>query len=216
MKKLLILFVTLTFVFGCAPATTKSQKGARKGTAIGALAGAGLGAVIGGDAKGALIGMGIGALVGGFAGKKIGQNMDEQEAAIRKQLAEVEAANIQRNAEVLAITFRSDFLFDVDSAALKPGADAEIQRVSTVLTQYPQSRIRVAGHTDSSGSVAHNQQLSERRAMSVKNVFVNQGVHPARIQTIGFGAQTPIANNSTPEGRQLNRRVVVTIRPEES
>ncbi len=197
MKKLLGLILILMLVISCAPAANKSEEGARKGTAIGALVGAGLGQAIGGDTKATLISMGIGAIVGGFTGKKIGQNMDEQEAA-----------NIQRNAEILAITFKS--------AVLKPGADSEIQRVSTVLNQYPQTRIWVAGHTDSTGSEQHNQELSERRAMSVKTVLVSQGVHPARVQNIGFGEQAPVADNGSESGRQLNRRVVVTISPQES
>ena len=216
MKKLLVMFVILSLVISCAPAANKSEEGARKGTAIGALVGAGLGQAIGGDTGATLLGMGIGALVGGFAGKKIGQNMDEQEAAMRKQLADGKAAEMQRTAEILTVTFRSDYLFDVNSAVLKPGADDEVQRVSTVLNQYPQTRIRVTGHTDSTGTAELNQRLSEQRAISVKNALIQQGVHPARVQTIGFGEQTPIADNSSESGRQLNRRVVVTISPEES
>jgi outer membrane protein OmpA-like peptidoglycan-associated protein len=114
---------------------------------------------------------------------------------------------------MLAVTFKADALFDVDSAALKAGAFDEIQRVSTVLNQYPQTKIIVSGHTDSTGSEAHNLKLSERRANSVKNALAGQGVSLARITTIGYGQATPIASNSTESGRQLNRRVVVTIKP---
>ena len=107
---------------------------AREGADLGAMLGAGIGLLTGGDAKGAMIGMGVGAMAGGFDGKKIGQNMDEQEAALRKQLADVEAAEMQRNAEVLAIIFRSDYWFDVDSAVLKAGADDEVQRVVVTIS----------------------------------------------------------------------------------
>ena len=214
MRNLLILFVIGTLLVGCAPAANQSQDGARKGMAIGALVGAGVGAVAG-DGKGALIGMGVGALVGGFAGKKIGQQMDEQEAMLQKQLADAKAAEIRRTADMLTVTFRSDYLFAVNSAELKPGAEEEVKRVSTVLNQYPLTEIRVAGHTDSTGSAELNQHLSEQRALSVKKALVQQGVHPARVQTIGFGAEMPLADNGTIEGRQLNRRVVVTIEPTE-
>jgi outer membrane protein OmpA-like peptidoglycan-associated protein len=162
-----------------------------------------------------LVGAGIGAALGGIAGYSIGQYMDQQEAALQQQFAASDAANIQRNADVLAVTFKSDVLFDINSATLKPGAYQEINRVAQVLVQYPQTNIQIAGHTDSSGSEAYNQELSERRAMSVKNALTNQGVDPARMRTLGFGEGMPVADNSTEAGRQLNRRVVVTIAPQQ-
>jgi outer membrane protein OmpA-like peptidoglycan-associated protein len=160
-----------------------------------------------------LIGAGIGAVAGGAIGRSYGKKMDEQEAALRRQLAAIEAANIQRNADILAVTFRSDVLFDSGSATLKPGADNDIMAVSRVLNQYTETRIRVAGHTDSTGSATFNQQLSELRAANVKLALVNQGVHPSRIETVGFGQTAPLADNSSDTGRRLNRRVVITISP---
>jgi len=214
MKRFLILALIVSLcAVGCATPQNKKEKGTRIGVGAGVVAGALLGQAIGGDTASTLIGAGIGALAGGVIGRKIGSSMDEQEAAMRKQLAAVEAANIQRNADMLAVTFKADALFDVDSAALKPGALDEIQRVATVLNQYPQTKIVVAGHTDSTGSELHNLTLSERRAMTVKNTLVGQGVSPIRITTVGYGEATPIADNSTEAGRQLNRRVVVTIKP---
>lgn len=215
MKRLLILFVVAVLVLaGCAAPQNKAEKGTRIGVLGGAAGGALLGQVIGRSTGATLIGAGIGALAGGLAGHAIGRSMDEQEAAMRRELAAVEAANIQRNADMLAVTFRNDSFFDVNSATLKSGAVADLQRVSTVLNQYPQTRIQVAGHTDSTGSEAYNEELSQRRAQAVKNTLIGQGVSPERIQTIGFGESAPIATNSTPEGRQLNRRVVITIQPQ--
>ena len=215
MKRLLIPILILSMcAVGCATPQNKKEKGTRIGVLAGAAAGALLGQAIGGDTAGTLIGAGVGALAGGMIGRKVGSNMDKQEAAMREQLASVEAANIQRNADMLAVTFKADALFDVDSAALKAGAFDEIQRVATVLNQYPQTNIIVAGHTDSTGTEAHNKALSERRAMSVKNALVGQGVSPTRITTVGFGQSTPIADNTTEAGRQLNRRVIVTIKPQ--
>jgi outer membrane protein OmpA-like peptidoglycan-associated protein len=216
MKRKLSSLLILTLVLaGCSQPMTKTQKGAAIGTGVGAAAGAGLGQAIGGDTKSTLIGAGIGAVVGGLAGGGIGRYMDNQEAAMRQQLAGVEGANIQRNADLLAVTFKSDVLFDTGSAALKPGAYDEMNRVAQVLNQYPQTSIAVAGHTDSTGSEAVNQQLSERRAMSVKNALAGQGVNPARMRTLGYGESKPIADNSTESGRQLNRRVEITIAPQQ-
>lgn len=216
MKRTLAILTIVTLALaGCAAPQTKTQKGALIGTGVGAAAGAGLGQAIGGDTKATLIGAGIGALVGGIAGGSIGKYMDNQEAAMRQQLANVEAANIQRNADLLAVTFRADFLFDVGSAQLKAGAYDEISRVAQVLVQYPQTSILVAGHTDSTGSEATNQQLSEQRAQVVKNALAGQGVNPARMTTIGFGESKPIADNNTEAGRQMNRRVEITITPQQ-
>ncbi len=139
--------------------------------------------------------------------------MDNQEAAMRQQLAYTESASVQRQAETLAVTFKSDVLFDVGSSAIKPGGLDEINRVAQVLNQYPQTTILIAGHTDSAGAEDMNQRLSEQRAQSVKNSLVGQGVAPTRMNTIGFGETKPVADNNTEAGRQLNRRVEITITP---
>ena len=211
MKKYLVLMVVLTLVLGCATPQTKTEEGTRKGDAIGAIGGAVIGQIIGGDTQATLIGAGIGALAGGVIGRSYGKKMDEQEAALRKQLAAIEEANVQRNADVLAVTFMSDMFFDIGSATLKPGSKEQIRLVSSVLTKYTDTKILIAGHTDSTGSVSLNQQLSELRAKNVKLAIVEQGVHPSRVKTVGFGPSTPIADNGTEEGRRSNRRVVITI-----
>jgi outer membrane protein OmpA-like peptidoglycan-associated protein len=82
-----------------------------------------------------------------------------------------------------------------------------------VLNQYPETTIMIAGHTDSTGSETQNQQLSERRAMAVKNALSGQGVDPARMSAVGYGESKPIADNNTESGRQTNRRVAITIAP---
>lgn len=199
-------------VAGCMP-QTQTQKGAVYGTGLGAAAGAGLGQAIGRDTESTLIGAGIGAAVGGLAGGAIGRYMDNQEATMRQQLAGVEGASIQRQADMLAVTFRSDLLFDTNSSALKAGAYDEITRVANVLKQYPETTIRIAGHTDSTGAETYNQQLSERRAEAVKNALASQGVQHGRMNSVGFGESQPIADNNTEAGRQLNRRVAITITP---
>lgn len=212
-RKLIYLVVAAMVTAGCAQPMTKTQKGAAVGTGIGAATGAVAGQVIGGDTEGTLIGAAIGAAVGGLAGGSIGRMMDNQEAAFRQQLAGVEGANIQRNVNTLALTFKSDTLFDVDSSMLKSSAYDEVHRVAQVLNQYPQTSVKIAGHTDSTGNEAYNQQLSERRSMSMKNALLGQGVDPMRMQTIGYGETMPVADNNSEYGRQLNRRVDITITP---
>ena len=209
-----VLVLGAFVVAGCAQPMTKTQKGATYGTAIGAAAGAGLGQAIGGDTKGTLIGAGIGAVVGGLAGAGIGRYMEQQEQALQQNFAASESASIRRDADVLAVTFKSDVLFASGSAALQTGAYQEIERVSKVLTQYPETRIMIAGHTDSDGAEAFNQDLSVRRAEAVRNALVAQGVSAARVTTMGFGESQPVADNSTAAGKQLNRRVVITIVPQ--
>ncbi len=214
MKKVLVaVSVGAMLASGCVAPQNKTQSGALIGTGVGAAVGAGLGQAIGGDTKGTLIGAGIGALAGGLAGGSIGRYMDNQEATMRQQLAVVEGASVQRQADMLAVTFKSDVLFDVGSSAVKLGAHDELMRVSQVLNQYPQTTILIAGHTDSTGSEELNQRLSEQRALSVKNTLVGQGVNAMRMTTIGYGEGRPIADNSTDAGRQMNRRVEITITP---
>jgi len=214
MKRVLVVLSLAALVFGgCAEPMNKTQKGTAVGTGVGAATGAILGQVIGGDTKATLIGAGLGALAGGIAGNRIGAYMDAQEQMMRQELAAVEGANIQRNAETLALTFKAETLFDVNSAQLKAGANDEMFRVAKVLNEYPQTTLLIAGHTDSTGSEVYNQQLSERRAEVVKNALAGNGVNPNRIRTIGFGESKPIADNSSEAGRQLNRRVEITIEP---
>ena len=214
-KGLICLAIATVTIAGCATPMTKTEKGALIGTGAGAAAGAALGQAIGRDTGSTLIGAGVGALVGGLAGGAIGNYMDKQEAAMRQELANVEGANVQRNMDTLAVTFKSDILFGVNSAALKPGAYDEISRVARVLNQYPQTNIVIAGHTDSTGTEELNRKLSEQRAANVKNALTGEGVNPARMKAVGYGESKPIADNGTEAARQLNRRVTITITPQQ-
>jgi outer membrane protein OmpA-like peptidoglycan-associated protein len=216
MKKIIVcLGILVLTVSGCAT-QTKTQKGALIGTGVGAAVGAGLGQAIGRSTSATLIGAAAGAVAGGLTGGAIGNYMDKQEATMRQSLADVEGASIQRNLDMLAVTFKSDVLFAVDSSALKPGSYDELDRVAKVLNQYPQTNIVIGGHTDSMGTEVYNQKLSERRAEVVKNALSGMGVNPSRMTAIGYGESKPVADNNIESGRQMNRRVEILIKPQQA
>lgn len=213
MKKKLISLVLVLSLVACAGMSQRQQTG----TAVGTVGGAGVGAVIGGaigGGKGAWIGGLIGAGVGGLAGHQVASYMDRQEAELDSALEESRAnnrASIERdreNTDVLLATFKGDVFFDFDSAALKPGAYAEIDRVAPVLQKYNHTAIQVEGHTDQVGSETYNQTLSEKRAETVKNALVQHGIDPRRIRYLGFGESQPISSDNA-----MNRRVTLRIIP---
>ena len=211
MKKTIVsIIVSLTLamcLFSCA-GSSKQTKGATTGALIGAAGGAIAGQAIGRNTEATLLGAAIGTAIGGIAGYSIGAYMDSQEQELRVAMAANDAASIQRTQDVLTATFKSDIFFDFDSSTLKPGAYAEIGRVSDVLNRYPQTTIRVEGYTDSKGSEAYNQNLSQGRALAVKNALIQRGVDPRRIQAIGYGESQPISSSDA-----MNRRVNIVITP---
>ncbi len=214
MNKVCICFMLVALMLsGCAEPMSRTQKGAGIGAATGAIAGALIGQAAGHDTRATLIGAGIGAAVGGGAGAGIGYYMDQQEQAMRNALASVEGVNIERDGDLLFVTFRSDNQFDIGSFALRPSAQMDVIRLANVLTQYYKTTVLIAGHTDSTGSESSNQVLSEQRASAVRNILLANGVAGQRITAVGFGESAPVANNETVYGRQLNRRVSLKITP---
>lgn len=198
---------------GCA--TNPDGTTEYKRTAIGALAGgavgAGAGALIGGKkraGRGALIGGVAGAMVGGA----IGNYLDRQAAEMKRRLPE---AAVERQGDKLYVALPSGILFDVDKDQVRPDAGPPLETAADVLVKYPDTYVTVEGHTDSTGSHEYNQSLSERRAMRVSDILVRNGVPPGRLSVRGYGETDPIADNSTPDGRQVNRRVQLEIRPNE-
>lgn len=129
-------------------------------------------------------------------------------AVMRDKLSELETRKSDRG---LIVTL-GDVLFEVDEAILKPGAQRSLNQLVKALRDAPKTRIRIEGHTDSTGSAAYNMRLSRERADSVRDYLVAHGVDPAIITTRGLGAQYPVASNETTAGRQQNRRVEVILR----
>ncbi|MBW2185456.1 MAG: OmpA family protein [Deltaproteobacteria bacterium] len=213
MRKIVLILFLCVLLAACSQPMNRTQKGAGIGAAAGAITGALIGQAAGGDTEATLLGAGIGAAVGAGTGAGIGYYMDQQEQAMRDALASVEGVNIEREGDLLYVTFRSDNQFDVGSFALRYEAQNDVAQLATVLTHYHKTTIIVTGHTDSTGSEELNQVLSERRANAVKNILQQNGVIGSRITTVGFGESSPIADNSTAYGRQLNRRVMLKITP---
>jgi outer membrane protein OmpA-like peptidoglycan-associated protein len=214
MKRVLKNLVVLTVLVavGCQSAGEKERTGTAVGAAAGAVIGGVLGAATGShnQREKVAIGAASGAAIGGLLGNRIGAYMDKQEQDLRNAMASTVAQNnatIQRNNEqMLTATFKSDVFFDVNSSVLKPGGYAELDRVANVLNQYPQTMIRVEGHTDQTGSEQYNLQLSERRANAVKNALLQKGVDPARVSAIGMGMCCPVSSDNA-----ANRRVSMVL-----
>jgi outer membrane protein OmpA-like peptidoglycan-associated protein len=146
------------------------------------------------------------------AKQRLFQLREERERVyLEARNAELEAQNRAKAAEVSRgfVLTLSGVLFETGKATLLPGAEATLTRVSDYMTQYPRTRLRIEGHTDSQGSMETNQRLSYMRAESVAQALAMRGVSPDRIETAGLGPEMPVASNATPEGRQQNRRVEI-------
>jgi len=188
---------------GC-DSLTKTQKGA----GIGAAAGGVIGAIIGKKAGNTAIGAILGGAIGGTAGGFIGKRMDKQAAEIQNAIPNAE---VVREGEGIIVKFDSGILFDFDSANLKTNAKGNVKSLAGSLEKYPDTEIKIIGHTDSKGTETYNMSLSERRAAAVKAYAVAQGIPSSRLTTVGKGFSEPIADNTTDAGRAANRRVEIVI-----
>ena len=185
---------------------------ATKGAIIGAVSGAVVGLASGDDSverrQRALIGVGVGALAGGA----IGYYMDRQEARLRAELAGT-GVSVHRNGDNITLNMPGNITFATNSSDLSPQFFDVLTSVAKVMDEFDKTIVEVAGHTDSTGTDAYNQALSERRAESVAQYLRTREVNPQRLITIGLGESMPVADNGTDAGRQLNRRVEITMVP---
>lgn len=207
---------SMTGMGGVGMEGTGTGPGGLSKTQTGALAGAGLGALYGATrdsdknnqgrdaARGAILGAAVGAIAGNI--------LDRQEAALRNAVSNPNI-QIMNHGDYLQVVLPEGILFATDSAAVSGVAQGDLYAVAQNLNQYPNSRVQVVGHTDDTGSAAHNMELSQRRARSVAGILTAGGVAPARISTVGRGENQPVASNSSDAGRAQNRRVEILIYP---
>jgi outer membrane protein OmpA-like peptidoglycan-associated protein len=218
LKQWTVIGVTVSLMAGCAthksasaptptPTTrTTSRDKTVKGAGIGAAAGVATAVIAGKRQADQIL---IGAAIGAAAGAGVGAYMDAQE----ERLARIPGTTVERiEDDMLLVRFDSDVLFTSDSATLGPAAQGTVQEVAGVLTDYNKTAVVVQGHTDSTGSAAHNQELSEQRAQTVSGALVTRGVAPNRLAATGYGETLPVASNSSDRGRQLNRRVAIILK----
>ncbi len=187
---------------------SKTKKGALIGAAVGGVAGL----LSGDDAterrQRALVGAGV----GGLAGGAIGNYQDRQERALRERMAGT-GVGVVRQGDNITLSMPGSITFAFNDASLQPQFYPVLNDVARTLTEYNQTVVEVAGHTDSIGSDAYNQELSVRRANAVAAYLQSQGVMQQRLITVGAGESRPIASNDTDQGRAQNRRVEITLVP---
>lgn len=217
--RLAIPFATAALLAGCATTDPQTGQTQRSKTGTGAAIGAAVGA-----AAGALSGDGstsrrdralIGAAAGAAAGAGIGAYMDRQENQLRESMRGT-GIEVDRRGDDIVLNMPSSVTFGFDSSELTTSARSALNDVASVLTQYTDTRVNIAGHTDSTGDAGYNQRLSERRAESVGSYLAQSGVARQRLQMRGYGESQPVASNDTEQGRAQNRRVEITLTPIES
>ncbi len=202
----------LLLIAGCATNPDTGQREMTKtgkSAAIGAAVGAAVGGVSGGNrGKRAAIGAAAGAAIGAGVGKY----MQNQEDKLRQQTAGT-GVEVTRQGDDIILNMPGRVTFATDSAQITPAFYSTLDQVTATITEYQDTRVRVAGHTDSTGSDSYNQQLSERRAQAVASYLTGSGVANTRVTTVGYGETQPIASNETADGRQQNRRVEIVLSP---
>jgi outer membrane protein OmpA-like peptidoglycan-associated protein len=199
------------FVSACATQEEPDQQ-AKAGALVGSLAGAALGEKLDDET-----GQAVGAAVGALAGAMVGSYMDRQQRDLEQALEQerrTRQVEIQRlEDETLKLTLQSEVLFEFDSAEIRRDAQTTLRKVADHLVKYNQTAVHVIGHTDAMGAREYNLYLSERRASSVANTLNQKGVAASRIRIEGRGENQPRKPNETEEGRRLNRRVEIFVKP---
>ncbi len=207
LNKIGIILMSLIVLSSCD--AVQNANNTQKGAVIGTTAGAVLGGVLGnnvGNKENSVLGAVIGGVVGGVAGGVIGKQMDKQAQKIEE---EIPGAEVTRVGEGIDIVFdeRSGVYFDTNKHNINAKSKENLTKLVNVFKQYPDTNIIVEGHTDSSGDDTYNMELSKKRANSVTNFLISQGISQSRLTTYFHGETLPKYDNATAEGRAKNRRV---------
>lgn len=190
--------------------TTLSQT--QQGALIGAAAGGLYGATRDSDKNNQGKDFLKGAVLGAAAGAVVGNIIEAQEKQLR-QVMTSPGVQIINHGDYLQVIMPSGLLFASDSAAISGQAQNDLYGLAQSLNQYPNSRVEIYGHTNSTASDAHNMDLSQRRAQSVGGILTAAGVSSSRLVMVGRGESQPVASNDSEGGRAQNRRVEILIRP---
>ncbi len=197
--------VMTTFLAGCAGVQKQDWPTC---AAVGGVSGAALGAIESSTYAG------WGALIGGGVAAAYcwANGTEEETVAVMETVEPIPAAEVEPEPAAEAVRVELDVKFDFDRAEVKPGSYDDIRNLADFMKEYRQTTTVVEGHTDSVGTDAYNQRLSERRANAVRDVLVNEhGLESNRVDAVGYGESRPVADNSTEEGRAINRRVEAEV-----
>lgn len=205
--KILSLLVVIGLMLGSCD-TVKNTNKSQRGAAIGAVAGAGLGALIGKNNR--ALGAIVGGAVGGTAGAIIGKKMDDQAKKIEEVMPGAEVVRSEEGIQVI-LDENSEVRFEYNKSSLTESAKENLDRVIEIFNEYPLTDILIVGHTDNVGSQEFNQPLSLKRAKSVSDYLTARGISSDRIVYEGAGKLEPRYSNETAEGRAGNRRVEFAI-----
>jgi len=187
------------------PRVSHHDKTAR-GAGIGAAAGVAGALLVGKRAADDIL---IGAAIGAAAGAGVGAYLDAQV----EKLARIPGTTVERaDEDTLIVRFDSDLLFPLDSDRPTAQSMTTLAEVGDTLVRYRNTAVVVQGHTDSTGPEEYNQDLSERRALAVKDLLVDRGVDDRRVAAIGHGELYPVASNGYEDGRRRNRRVTILLK----
>jgi outer membrane protein OmpA-like peptidoglycan-associated protein len=210
MRSIVAVLAIALLVAGCA--TNPDGTTAWNKTTIGALGGAALGAGVGalvGDKTHRGRNAAIGGLTGAVVGGGVGYYMDKKAAELKQNLPDAE---VVRDGDKVYVALPSGILFDIGKDSIKPSAQDSLAKAAATL-KNSETNILIQGHTDSSGSDAINNPLSQRRATNVLNFLASNGVPASRMTAIGYGSSRPAVPNDTEANRTLNRRVQLEISP---
>jgi outer membrane protein OmpA-like peptidoglycan-associated protein len=218
MKKIFIALLTFSIVTGCTTYDPYTGEEKASKTGIGAGVGAGIGAVIayldnkGEDSRKRNQRILAAAAGGAAVGGGVGYYMDSQEAKLRKQLRQ-SGVSVEREGDNIRLIMPGNITFATGSANIASDFYPVLDSVALVLEEYNRTLVFVGGHTDSDGNESFNKKLSQDRASSVSSYLASRGINSVRLETVGFGESQPVASNTTPQGKQANRRVEITLLP---
>jgi len=210
-RRSMYLMLTASLIFSCSAIKNANHK--QKGAVVGASSGAVIGGILGnnvGKGDNTVLGAIIGAAVGGVAGGFIGDRMDRQAERIEE---EIPGAIVTRVGEGINVVFNEDagVYFDTSKSNVKGTSAETLNKLSGIFKEYPKSYVLVEGHTDSAGPEDYNLKLSQKRAESVTNYLVANGIDKTRFTTKWYGELQPREDNTTSEGKRKNRRVELAI-----